>query len=61
MRREGEKEVPEPYYELAKFFTESRILQKEIKLLIEGISNQNLVLATVIHPVSQQKLSTFAH
>ena len=50
MRREGEKKVPEPYYELAKFFTESRLLQKEVKLLIEGISNQNLVLATVIHP-----------
>ena len=36
---------------MAKFFTESRLLQQDVKLLIEGVSNQ-LVLATVVHPVS---------
>lgn len=47
-KREGDKEA-EPYAEMAKFFTESRLLQRDIKLLLEGVSNQ-LVLATVIHP-----------
>ena len=35
---------------MAKFFTESRLLQQDVKLLIEGVSNQ-LVIATIIHPV----------
>ena len=48
-KREGDE--AEPYAEMAKFFTESRLLQRDIKLLLEGVSNQ-LVLATVIHPVS---------
>lgn len=49
-KREGDKETPEPFAEMAKFFTESRLLQQEVKLLIEGVSNQ-LVIATIIHPV----------
>ena len=44
-------EGPESFAEMAKFFTESRLLQQNVKLLIEGVSNQ-LVIATVIHPVS---------
>lgn len=50
-KRDGDKEVPEPFAEMAKFFTESRLLQQDVKLLIEGVSNQ-LVMATIIHPVS---------
>ena len=51
-KRDGDKEeVPEPFAEMAKFFTESRLLQQDVKLLIEGVANQ-LVMATVIHPVS---------
>ena len=50
-KRDGDSEVPEPFSEMAKFFTESRLLQQDVKLLIEGVSNQ-LVMATVIHPVS---------
>ena len=50
-KRDGDSEVPEPFAEMAKFFTESRLLQQDVKLLIEGVSNQ-LVMATVIHPVS---------
>ena len=50
-KRDGDTEVPEPFAEMAKFFTESRLLQQDVKLLIEGVSNQ-LVMATVIHPVS---------
>lgn len=49
-RVEGDKEIPEPFAEMAKFFTESRLLQQDVKLLIEGVSNQ-LVIATIIHPV----------
>ena len=50
-KRDGDTEVPEPFAEMAKFFTESRLLQQDVKLLIEGVSNQ-LVMATIIHPVS---------
>jgi staphylococcal nuclease domain-containing protein 1 len=49
-KREGDKEVPEQFAEQAKFFTESRLLQRDIKLLVEGLSTQNIVMATVIHP-----------
>lgn len=45
------KQVPEPFMEEAKFFTESRLLQKDVKIILEGVSNQNL-LGTVMHPVS---------
>ena len=46
----SEKEVnAEPYAEEAKFFTESRLLQREIEIVLEGVSNQNL-LGTVLHP-----------
>ena len=50
-KRDGDKEVPESFAEMARFFTESRLLQQDVKLLIEGVSNQ-LVMATVIHHVS---------
>uniref|UniRef100_A0A1X7UNN1 Staphylococcal nuclease domain-containing protein 1 n=2 Tax=Amphimedon queenslandica TaxID=400682 RepID=A0A1X7UNN1_AMPQE len=49
-KRDGDKEVPEPFAEQAKFFTDSRLLQRDVKLLIEGVSSQNIVLATIIHP-----------
>ena len=54
-KRDGEKEAPEAFAEEAKYFTEVRLLQRDIKLRIEGVSNQNVV-ATVIHPVSQLQL-----
>ncbi len=54
-KRDGDKETPEPFAEPAKYFTESRLLQQDVKLLIEGVSNQ-LVLATIIHPVRRQAL-----
>jgi len=49
LKRENDKEMPEPYYDEAKFFTESRLLQREIKVLLESVSNQNFI-GTVIHP-----------
>ncbi|XP_057313006.1 staphylococcal nuclease domain-containing protein 1-like [Hydractinia symbiolongicarpus] len=54
-RRELSKEtgkeemVPEMFAEEAKYFTEIRILQREVQIILEGVSNQNL-LGTVLHP-----------
>ncbi|CAD5216145.1 unnamed protein product [Bursaphelenchus xylophilus] len=39
----------EPYGEEAKFFVESRLLQRDVKVYLEGVSNQNFV-GSVIHP-----------
>ena len=47
---EGDKTVAEPFAEEAKYFTEVRLLQRDVKIVLEGASNQNL-LGTVIHPV----------
>ncbi|KAK2563698.1 Staphylococcal nuclease domain-containing protein 1 [Acropora cervicornis] len=49
IRREGDKEIPEPFSDEAKFFTESRLLQREVKIILEGVSNQNYI-GTIIHP-----------
>jgi staphylococcal nuclease domain-containing protein 1 len=46
---EDEKTVPEEYAEEAKYFTEVRLLQRDVKVILEGASNQNL-LGTIIHP-----------
>ena len=43
--------VPEPFAEEAKYFTEVRLLQRDVKIVLEGASNQNL-LGTVLHPVN---------
>ena len=40
---------PDQYAEEAKYFTESRLLQREVEVVLEGVSNQNL-LGTVLHP-----------
>ncbi|KAK2184568.1 hypothetical protein NP493_260g03038 [Ridgeia piscesae] len=45
-KMDGEKE---PFAEEAKFFTEARLLQRDIQIVLEGTSNQNL-LGTVLHP-----------
>ena len=49
-KRDGEKETPEPFAEQAKFFTECRLLQKEVKVSLQGVSNQ-LVYGSIKHPV----------
>ncbi|KAK3097810.1 hypothetical protein FSP39_013410 [Pinctada imbricata] len=46
---ESGKNVGEPFAEEAKYFTEVRLLQREVKIILEGVSNQNL-LGTVLHP-----------
>ena len=47
---EDGKQVPEPFAEEAKFFTEVRLLQRDVKIYLEGVSNQN-ILGSVEHPV----------
>jgi len=53
-KMDGEKE---PFAEEAKFFTEARLLQRDIQIVLEGTSNQNL-LGTVLHPVSNTRMVT---
>ena len=37
----------------AKFFVESRILQRDVKIILEGVANQanGILLGTILHPV----------
>ena len=58
MSRPGSTSDTEPFAEEAKFFTESRLLQRDVKIVLESVSNQNFV-GSVLHPVSQ--LSVFSH
>jgi len=48
-KREMDGETPEPFAAEAKYFTESRLLQRDIQIVFESVSNQNF-LGTVIHP-----------
>lgn len=47
---ESGKQVPELFAEEAKYFTEVRLLQRDVQIILEGVSNNNL-LGTVLHPV----------
>ncbi|XP_066490131.1 staphylococcal nuclease domain-containing protein 1 isoform X2 [Tiliqua scincoides] len=42
-------ETPEPFAAEAKFFTESRLLQRDVQLILESCHNQN-ILGTILHP-----------
>lgn len=42
-------ETNEPFAEEAKQFTETRLLQRQVKVQLDGVNNQNLV-GTVLHP-----------
>ncbi|XP_062586352.1 staphylococcal nuclease domain-containing protein 1-like [Saccostrea cucullata] len=46
---ESGKQVPEQFAAEAKYFTEVRLLQRDVQIILEGVSNQNL-LGTVLHP-----------
>jgi len=41
----------EPLAEEAKFFTESRLLHRDVEIILESVNNNNYV-GTIIHPVS---------
>ncbi|KAM8974619.1 staphylococcal nuclease domain-containing protein 1 isoform 2-T2 [Pelodytes ibericus] len=42
-------ETPEPFAAEAKFFTESRLLQRDVQIVLESSHNQN-ILGTILHP-----------
>ncbi|XP_075064620.1 staphylococcal nuclease domain-containing protein 1 isoform X2 [Mixophyes fleayi] len=49
-KREAEgTETPEPFAAEAKFFTESRLLQRDVQIVLESSHNQN-ILGTILHP-----------
>nr|AAA80488.1 100 kDa coactivator [Homo sapiens] len=49
-RREADgSETPEPFAAEAKFFTESRLLQRDVQIILESCHNQNIV-GTILHP-----------
>ncbi|XP_075455394.1 staphylococcal nuclease domain-containing protein 1 isoform X2 [Ascaphus truei] len=49
-KREADgSESPEPFAAEAKFFTESRLLQRDVQIVLESCHNQN-VLGTILHP-----------
>ena len=47
---EGEKTIADPFAEEAKFFTESRLLNRDVQVILEGVVNQN-IMGTILHPV----------
>jgi len=61
-KRVGDKEVAEPFAEEAKLLVESRILHRDIKIILEGVSSSNsskkdtefkgnnILLGTILHP-----------
>ncbi|MEQ2181616.1 nuclease domain-containing protein [Goodea atripinnis] len=46
-------ETPEPFAAEAKFFTESRLLQRDVQIILESCHNQ-IILGTILHPVTQR-------
>ena len=50
-KTEGEKIIADPFAEEAKFFTEVRLLNRDVQVILEGVVNQN-IMGTVLHPVS---------
>jgi len=49
MKQDGENE---PFAEEAKFFVETRLLQRDVQIIVEGVANQSngILLGTVLHP-----------
>ncbi|XP_014191613.1 staphylococcal nuclease domain-containing protein 1 [Haplochromis burtoni] len=49
-KREGDgTETPEPFAAEARFFTESRLLQRDVQIILESCPNQ-IILGTILHP-----------
>jgi staphylococcal nuclease domain-containing protein 1 len=44
------EDLVEPYSEEAKYFVESRLLQREVKVLLEGVSQNGGLIGTILHP-----------
>lgn len=50
--------VSQPFGDEAKFFTESRLLQRDVEVILESINNANFV-GSIIHPVSLFAISKY--
>lgn len=50
-KMEDNEAKAEPFAEEAKFFTEARLLQRDVQIVLEGVSNQ-ILQGTILHPVS---------
>ena len=57
-KREEDKEVAEPFAEEAKIFVETKLLQRDVKIILEGVANQQngILLGTILHPVCISEL-----
>lgn len=49
-RRDSDKEVFDPFAQEAKYFTDCRLLQREVQIILEGVSSTQNFLGTVVHP-----------
>lgn len=47
-----DKDVAEPFADEAKFYVESRLLQRDVKIILEGVANpvNGILLGTILHP-----------
>lgn len=53
-KREADgSETPEPFVDEAKQYVESRLLQRDVQVILEGVANQSngILLGTILHPV----------
>jgi len=50
--------VSQPYGDEAKFFTETRLLQRDVEIILESVNNTNFV-GSVVHPVNSPFLLKF--
>ena len=52
-KRENDVEVAEPFAEEARQFVETRLLHRDVKVMLEGVANQTngILLGTIHHPV----------
>uniref|UniRef100_A0A672QRX3 Staphylococcal nuclease domain-containing protein n=1 Tax=Sinocyclocheilus grahami TaxID=75366 RepID=A0A672QRX3_SINGR len=58
-KREADgSETPEPFAAEAKFFTESRLLQRDVQIILESCPNQ-VILGTILHPVRSNTYFTY--
>ncbi|GAB6033374.1 hypothetical protein CHUAL_013139 [Chamberlinius hualienensis] len=49
MSEDEKTQIPEPFADQAKFFSESRLLQRDVEVILESASNNNFV-GTILHP-----------
>lgn len=48
-KMEGEEQKAEPFAAEAKYFTEARLLQRDVQIVLEGVSNQ-ILQGSILHP-----------